>query len=171
MNTFDAVVTIVAIIAVVLGFNSGLLRSVATIFGYLLAAPFAVALTPLLTAAVFGRSGLSPDDTWLILLAVFVVLGVAISALLRVVVGEFAGTEISLPDRLAGAVLGGVRILLVAVLVVVIFDRIIPSDREPGFLAGSRLRPYLSAAGRVGLQTLPPEVDEYIGRLKRERGL
>jgi membrane protein required for colicin V production len=170
MNTFDAVVTIVAIIAIALGFNSGLLRSVATIFGYLLAAPFAVAITPHLTA-VFGRARLSPDDAWLILLAVFVVLGVVISALLRVMVGEFAGTEISLPDRLAGAVLGGVRIFLVAVLVVVIFDRIIPSDREPSFLAGSQLRPYLSAAGRAGLQTLPPEVDEYIGRLKRERGL
>jgi membrane protein required for colicin V production len=171
MNSFDAVVTVVAIVAVVLGFNSGLLRSVATIFGYLVAAPFAVAITPHVTAAVFGQSKLSADDTWLILLVVFVVLGVVISALLRVSVGEFAGSEISLPDRLAGAVLGGVRIFLVAVLVVVIFDRIIASDREPGFLAGSRLRPYLSAAGRMGLQTLPPEVDDYIDRLKRDRGL
>jgi len=72
---------------------------------------------------------------------------------------------------MAGAVLGAVRIFLVAVLVVVAFDRIIPTDRQPPFLVGSRLRPYLSAAGQKGLQSLPPDVEDYIDRLKRERGL
>jgi membrane protein required for colicin V production len=39
--------------------------------------------------------------------------------------------------------------LVVAVLIVVIFDRIIPADRQPAYLIGSKLRPYLSAAGHV----------------------
>jgi membrane protein required for colicin V production len=54
---------------------------------------------------------------------------------------------------------------------VVAFDRIIPAGREPPFLAGSKLRPYLSAAGQKGLESLPLDVEAYIDRLKRERGL
>ena len=33
------------------------------------------------------------------------------------------------------------------------------------------LRPILSQAGRLGLRTLPPDVEDYIDRLKRERGV
>jgi membrane protein required for colicin V production len=86
-------------------------------------------------------------------------------------VSEIVGPDAGLFDRLAGAALGAVRIFLIAVLIVVVFDRIIPADHQPPFLIGSRLRPYLSAAGQKGLQTLPPDVDDYIDRLKREHGL
>ena len=81
------------------------------------------------------------------------------------------GSEVGLFDRLAGAVLGAVRIALLAVLMVMIFDRIIPPNREPAWLSQSRLRPFLSAAGRQGLRALPPNVIDYIDRLKRQRGL
>ena len=77
----------------------------------------------------------------------------------------------SAPDRMAGAMLGFVRVALLAVLIVLIFERIIPSGREPAFLKGSQLRPILSAAGQAGLRSLPPEVADTIDRLKRERGL
>jgi membrane protein required for colicin V production len=170
MNAFDAVVSAVAILAIVLGFNSGLLRSLATILGYLIAAPLAVAITPYVTAFALGQS-VSPDKAWLVPVVVFVAAGVVVSALLRVVVGEFVGPEVGAFDRLAGAVLGAVRIFLIAVLIVVVFDRIIPADRQPQFLIGSKLRPYLSAAGRAGLRSLPPEIEGYIDRVKRERGL
>jgi membrane protein required for colicin V production len=59
----------------------------------------------------------------------------------------------------------------VAVLMVMIFDRIIPANREPAWLSQSRLRPVLSAAGRQGLRALPPNVIAYIDQLKRKRGL
>jgi membrane protein required for colicin V production len=171
MNTFDAVIYAVAILAILLGFNAGLLRSLATILGYLIAAPIAVAITPHVAALVLGRSTLPPNQTWLALCGVFIVVGIAVSALMRIAVGAFIGADIGLFDRVAGAVLGAVRIGLVAVLVVVIFDRIIPADRQPPFLADSQLRPYLSAAGQKGLQSLPPEIEDYIDRLKRERGI
>jgi membrane protein required for colicin V production len=171
MNPFDAVIYAVAILAIVMGFNAGLLRSLATILGYLVAAPIAIAITPKVTTLVLGQSTLSPNQTWFALCAVFLVVGIAISALMRIAVGECIGPDIGLFDRVAGAVLGVVRIGLVAVLIVVIFDRIIPADREPPFLAQSRLRPYLSAAGQKGLQSLPPEIEDYIDRLKRERGI
>ena len=60
---------------------------------------------------------------------------------------------------------------LVAVLIVLIFDRIIPAGRDPEFLKGSKTRPWLSLAAQSGLRSLPPEVSSYIDRLKRERGL
>jgi membrane protein required for colicin V production len=170
MNAFDAVIAAVAILAIVLGFKSGLLRSLATILGYLIAAPLTVAITPYVTAFALGLS-VSPDKAWLVPVVVFVAAGVVVSALLRAVVGEFVGPDVGAFDRIAGAALGAVRIFLIAVLVVVVFDRIIPADRQSQFLVGSKLRPYLSAAGRAGLRSLPPELEGYIDRVKRERGL
>jgi membrane protein required for colicin V production len=67
--------------------------------------------------------------------------------------------------------LGAVRVALLAVVLVVIFDRIIPPDREPAFLTGSTLRPVLSAAGDAGLRSLPPDLIALIDRLKRRHGL
>ncbi len=171
MNPFDAVVTAVMVVAVAIGFMSGLLRSLAAILAYLIAAPMAVAVTPRLTAFVAGQFTLPPEQSWIALFVVFVALGLVISALLRSLVDELAGEDIGLGDRVGGAALGVVRIFLVAVLIVVAFDRLIPADREPAFLAGSKLRPYLSAAGQKGLQTLPPEIEDYIDRVKRDRGL
>ena len=170
MNPFDAVISAIAVVAVVMGFSSGLLRSLATILAYLIAAPLAVAFAPYVMAAL-GQSRVSPGQAWIGLIAVFILLGVVVGALLRTLISEFAGSDIGLFDRVAGGVLGAVRIFLIAVLIVVIFDRLIPADRQPQFLAGSRLRPYLSEAGRLGLQSLPPEVEDYINRVKREHGL
>lgn len=170
MNPFDAAVTGFAILAVVMGFMSGLLRSLATILAYLIAAPVAVAITPRV-AALFGQSTIPPDKTWVALFVVFAAVGILLGALIRAAVGELIGSDAGLFDRVAGAALGALRIFLLAVLIVVVFDRIIPAGHEPPFLAGSKLRPYLSAAGRKGLQSLPPEVEDYIDRLKRERGL
>jgi membrane protein required for colicin V production len=81
------------------------------------------------------------------------------------------GQHIGIVDRITGALLGAGRIALVAVLIAVIFDRVIPQGRQPAFLTESLLYPYLSAAGRAGMQALPPEVSDYIDRLKKERGL
>ena len=75
-------------------------------------------------------------------------------------------------DALLARVCGNISALgtiLVAVLMVLIFDRIIPSNRQPPFLVDSRLRPILSMAGVQGLKSLPPDVADYIDQLKRER--
>jgi membrane protein required for colicin V production len=52
MNSFDAVIYVLVIVAVIAGFRSGLLRSVATILAYLAAAR--IALAP---ARDWSRSG------------------------------------------------------------------------------------------------------------------
>ena len=55
MNSFDAVVYLGLLIAVVTGFNTGLLRSAITILAYLFAMPIAVAATSLLAPQISGK--------------------------------------------------------------------------------------------------------------------
>jgi len=171
LNPFDAVIYLVALVAVVMGFNAGLLRSLATIFGYLAAAPVAVLATPPLSQFFTALFHLPPTQPWVEFCAIFLAAGLVLSAMCRLAVSELIGPRVSLPDRVAGALLGAVRIALLAVLLVMIFDRIIPLGREPGFLIGSQLRPILSQAGRAGLRSLPPDVADIIDRMKRARGI
>jgi membrane protein required for colicin V production len=171
INLFDAAVYIALFVAVVMGFMTGMLRSLATIFGYVAAMGAGVALAPTLTPIMTAQFKLQPMQTWLLFAVAFLVAGMALSALLRLAVSEMVGPAVSIPDRVAGAMLGALRVALLAVLIVVVFDRVIPPGREPEFLKGSQWRPVLSQAGRQGLRSLPPAVDEYIDRLKKARGL
>ena len=168
MNPFDAAIYGLTIVAVVMGFRSGLLRSVATIIGYLAAMPFALATSPALTLFVSApqQSNVQP---WAVFCGVFVASGILVGALLRRAVDDLTGPTVNIADRMAGAVLGAVRIGLLAILMVLIFDRIIPPSRLPPFLAESRLRPILSVAGQQGLKSLPPDVANLIDQLKKER--
>ena len=170
VSPFDIVVYAVGLVAIVLGFNAGLLRSLATIFGYVAAAPTAVTVTPSVTRFAFGDTQLSPDQAWWALCIVFIALGFVLSALLRTAVKEFISPEIRPFDREAGAPRRRAHRLGCGAGCSV-FDRIIPADRQPQFLAQSQLRPYLSAAGQQGLRSLPPDVETYIDRLKREHGI
>jgi len=168
-NLFDLAVYICLSLAFIAGFSSGLLRSLATIFAYVAGLGITVAAAPQITRIAAER--LPGVQSWVVLIAVFLLASVIIGAVLRHVIGEIAGPDISPLDRILGAVLGIARILFVAVLIVIIFDRIIPSGHEPSFLVGSRLRPVLSEVGRQGLRKLPPDIEDCIDRLKHERGL
>lgn len=171
INAFDLAVYAYLAVAIISGYRSGLLRSLATIFGYAIAAPVAVVAMSFLTPLLADRLQLPPGQSSLAYLVVFFVLGIILAALLRGAVGEISGPQIGPADRAAGALLGALRAVLVAVLMVMVFERIIPEGREPAFLRESNLRPILSQAGREGLRKLPPDVTEFIDRLKRERGI
>jgi len=166
MNSFDAAVYFVLVVAVVSGFNAGLIRSIATIMGYLAAMPVAMAATPYAARMLADKFSAPGVQNPLLFFGLFLVAGIAFGALLRTAINETVGPRISLPDRLAGSALGAVRIVLVAVTMVLIFDRIIPLDRQPAFLSGSQLRPILLMAGQKGLKSLPPDVTAYIDQLK-----
>ena len=101
MNLFDAVIYLCLLVAVVAGFRSGLLRSLATILGYVCAAPLAVAAAPYLTPILTGQFRLPPVQISLVLFGIFVALGILLSALLRMAVSEMVGPDISAPDHLA----------------------------------------------------------------------
>lgn len=164
MNVFDTLVIGFTLLAVVMGCRTGLLRSLATIVAYIIAAPVALVVAPKLTAY-------APDRGDLLFFVVFAVAGFVIGVLMRNAVSAVAGDHINWPDRVAGGLLGAVRIYLLAVLMVLIFDRIIPQERQPVWLTQSRLQPMLLAAGQRGVRSLPPNVTDYIDRMKRERGL
>ena len=168
-NLFDLAIYVCLFVAVVMGFMTGLLRSLATIFGYICGMGVAVAAGPKVIPPLMTYLKMPTPQTWIVFVAIFVAVGAAISALLRLGVSGMIGPNVSIPDRIAGATLGALRIGLLAVLLVLVFDRIIPPGREPGFLKGSLWRPVLSDAAQHGLQTLPPEVEDYIDRLKRQR--
>src|SRR5450432_1286665 len=157
MNSFDAVVYFVALVAVISGFNAGLLRSIATIMACLAAMPIAMTATPYRSGLRAAKPAPPAAQNPILFFVVFLVVGIALGALLRAAISEAVGARVSLPDRLAGSMLGAVRIVLVAVTMVLIFDRIIPADRQPAFLTGSQLRPILLVAGREGLKSLPPD--------------
>jgi len=57
----------------------------------------------------------------------------------------------------------------VATTFVLIFDQLLPVNRQPAFLNGSQLRPMFSAAGQMGFRSLPPDVAATIDRLRKER--
>ena len=168
---FDAVIYALIALAMVMGFISGLLRSMATIIGYVIAAPIALGVAPALSFLLARHLDMPPAYNGMVVVGLLLVLGMIFAALLRRALSDVTGPRVSLPDRIAGAALGAVRIGVVAVLIVVIFDRMIPPGVEPAFLAGSQLRPPLSAAGQAGVKQLPPEVTAYIDRLKRGRGI
>ncbi|MFD2181350.1 hypothetical protein [Rhodoplanes azumiensis] len=83
-------------------------------------------------------------------------------------VAAFVAPVVSLRDRLAGATLGAGRIGLGAVLLVLVFEGIVPVHLQPQAFTRSRLRPVLSRAGAAGLTTRPPEIEALIDTLARE---
>lgn len=169
MNSFDVVVYVGLVVAVVTGFNAGLLRSAVTILAYLFAMPIAVWATSMVSPAVAGKLNSPWMQNSLLFFGIFLVAGVALGKIMRMTLDDAIGTETGIGDRLAGAVLGAVRVGLVAITLVLIFDRLVPADRQPAFLIGSHLRPLLSIAGQKGFKSLPPDVAVHIDRLKKDR--
>src|ERR1700730_9934067 len=168
MNSFDAAVTIGLVIAVVTGFNAGLLRSAVTILAYLIAMPIAIWAMSFVSQAI-GSKPDAPLENAPILFGIFLAAGIGLAKLMRMALDETFGSEPGLGDRLAGAALGAVRVGLIATTVVVMFDALVPSNRQPEYLTASRLRPLLSVAGQRGFQSLPPDAVAYIDRLRKDR--
>jgi membrane protein required for colicin V production len=170
MNGFDAAVLAALAIAVATGFNAGLLRSAVNILAYLIAMPIAVWAMSLVSTLVDSQLSGSPwAQNWLLLFVIFVAAGVAIGKSMRMVLDETIGPSVGIGDRLAGAALGAVRVGLLAVTMVLVFDRLVPAYRQPQWLTGSRLQPLLSVAGQRGYRSLPPDLAATIDRLKRDR--
>lgn len=167
MNSFDVAVLACLIGAMAFGFRAGLLRSAATILAYLVAMPIAVWVTgiaaPHIAIGAFGSL-----QNPLLFFAAFMVAGAALSGLLRMAVNDVIGPDIGLGDRLGGALLGAVRVGLVAVTLVLIFEQLVPARAQPAYLTGSQLRPWLALAGQNGIRALPPDVTATIEQWKRD---
>jgi membrane protein required for colicin V production len=170
MNSFDAVVYFALAVAVVFGFRAGLLRSLAVILGYLLAMPIAVwAMSLFSPQPAGGTLGAPWLQNSLPFFGIFFGGGIVLGKLLQIAVNEMVGSEIGLFDRIAGAALGAARVGLVAIMLVLVFEQIVPPNLQPSFFSGSQLRPILSLMGQQGVRALPPDVTAAINQWKRER--
>lgn len=168
MNSFDIAVYAAFAIAIGFGFRTGLLGSAMTILAYLLAAPIAVALMPLIVPQIADNPNSPFLQNWIWFFGIFIVVGMLFGHIGRLALSDTI-REAGIGDRLGGAALGAIRVCLVAITLVLVFDQIVPANRQPPFLAGSHLRPLFSAAGRMGFKTLPPEAAAAIDRLKQDR--
>jgi membrane protein required for colicin V production len=164
---FDIAVCLVTIVAIIMGFQAGIIRSAATILGYISAAPIALFVSAFITKSLSGTFDVSTELKSFIFICVFIAVGFILGALLRFSIDEAVGPARTFIDRFLGAILGAVRIGLLAVTLVLVFDRVIPAGREPGYMLGSKLQPILLQAGKRGLRTLPPETVTYIDQLRR----
>jgi membrane protein required for colicin V production len=169
MNTFDVLVYAGLVIAAITGFNTGLLRSAVTILAYLFALPIALWAISLVAQQIDGKPDSPLAQNWVVFFCAFMAIGILLGKAARMALDEVIGPEVGIADRLTGAALGALRVGLVATTLVLIFDSLVPGDRQPAFLAGSHLRPLFSAAGKKGLRSLPPDVALLIERLKHER--
>lgn len=168
MNSFDLAVYAGLALAMGFGFRTGLLGSAITILAYLLAAPIAVALMPMIVPQVAGNPNAPPFQNWIWFFTIFVVVGMLFGYLGRLALSDTI-REAGIVDRIGGAALGAFRVGLVATTLVLVFDQIVPANRQPPFLVGSRLRPLFSTVGQMGFKSLPPEAAAAIDRLKLER--
>ena len=168
MNSFDLAVFAALAVAIGFGFRTGLLRSAMTILAYLLAAPIAVSLMPMIAPQIAANPNAPLLQNWIWLFGVFVVVGMLLGYIGRFLLDDTI-RDTGIGDRLGGAALGAIRVGLVATTLVLVFDQIVPANHQPPFLAGSHLRPLFSAAGQMGFKSLPPEAAAAIDRLKRER--
>jgi membrane protein required for colicin V production len=125
-NTFDLAVYACLFVAVVMGFMAGLLRSLATIIGYICGAGIAVAATPKALSLLANYPKIPTPQTWIVVVAIFIVTGALISVVLRLIVSGVAGRNVSVPDRIGSAALGAFRVAMLAIMLVLVFDRIVP---------------------------------------------
>ncbi len=105
MNSFDVVVYPGLVIAMVTGFNAGLLRSAVTILAYLIAMPIAVWAMSLIAPRIAG-AGASPltAEFAAVLRHVSGRSASVLGKLMRMALDETIGSEAGIGDRLAGAV-------------------------------------------------------------------
>src|ERR1035437_346978 len=110
--------------------------------------PIAVWAMSLVSPETDGKFSSPLIQNSLLFFGIFLIAGMVLGKLMRMALDETIGPGAGIGDRLAGAALGALRVGLVAITVVLIFDQLVPIDSQPAYLAGSQLRPLLSAAGQ-----------------------
>src|SRR6476469_5359521 len=107
MNPFDAAVLGLALLALVTGFSSGLLRSLATILAYVVAAPVALAVSPSVGAWLDTKRFLPPDQMQMLIsgtpFLLLVIVAMVLGALMRGAVSGVTSGHMVLADRVLGA--------------------------------------------------------------------
>jgi uncharacterized membrane protein required for colicin V production len=82
-NWFDLAIYVCLFVAIVMGFMTGLLRNLATIFGYIAGMGVAVVAAPRVTPLLTTYLKMPTMQTWIVIVAIFVAAGAVLSALQR----------------------------------------------------------------------------------------
>ena len=90
MNSFDLVVYAALALAIGFGFKTGLLRSAMTILAYLLAAPIAVSLMPMVVPQITGNPNAPQFQNWIWFFGIFLVVGMLLGYIGRFVLDSQA---------------------------------------------------------------------------------
>ena len=93
MNSFDAVVYLGLIIAVVIGFNTGLLRSAIAILAYVAAMPIAMGLVPLVSPQLDGQHALPFAQNAPLFFGAFLVIGMVLGKLTCMALDDIIGPQ------------------------------------------------------------------------------
>ena len=168
MNSFDAFVYVALLFAMVMGFNTGLLRSAITILAYMIAIPIAMTATSLLGPQLGNKIGPALAQNAMLFFGIFLISGMLLGKVAKIALDDATGSQTHLFDRIGGAGLGAVRVGLIATTLVLVFDLTATVGFQPEFLTGSKLRPMFSTAGQMGLKQLPPEFATSIVRLRQQ---
>src|SRR5689334_10973893 len=110
MNSFDAVVYVALLFALVTGFNTGLLRGAIKILAYLIAMPIAMTATSLLAPQPVGGLGSALAQNSILFFGIFLISGMLLGQVGRLVVDDATGSHPTLFDRIGGMTLGAVRV-------------------------------------------------------------
>jgi len=107
MNSFDIVVLLALAVAVVTGFNTGLLRSAVTILAYLVAMPIAVSAVSVIAPLLGGKIDQPFAQNWGFFLGLFLAAGMGLGKLARMALDmRIARKALRRGRRLLGAGLG-----------------------------------------------------------------
>jgi membrane protein required for colicin V production len=169
MNSFDIAVLVGLVFAVATGFRTGLIRSAVTILAYLVAMPIAATAMSMIAPGIAKLPASPFPANWALLFGLFLVTGMVLGRMARMMLDDTIGSDITILDRLGGAALGAIRTGLVVTTLVLVFDQLVPLAGQPQFLNGSQLRPLFSAVGQKGFRALPSDVVMTIERVRRER--
>jgi membrane protein required for colicin V production len=101
MNSFDAAVSLGLVVAVVTGFNAGLLRSAVTILAYLIAMPIAISAMSLMSPHIGGNISSPLTQNSLLLFGIFLIVGIVLGKGMRMALDDTFGPGGGIGDRLA----------------------------------------------------------------------
>src|SRR3984957_13265535 len=119
MNSFDAAICIGLLIAVVTGFNAGLLRSGVTILAYLIAMPVTVWAMSMLYRGIGIELSLTQNSPFFF--GIFLVIGLVLGKFMRMAVDDAIGPSAGIGDRLCCAALAFVFFGLFSITRLVFF--------------------------------------------------
>jgi membrane protein required for colicin V production len=165
----DLGLIVIILISALLAMLRGFTREVLAIASWGAAAAAAVYFYPLVLPYV--KPYISKDVLAMAAsaAAVFFVTLVLVSIVTIKLSDTILDSKVGALDRSLGFVFGVARGLLLCVIAFIFFSWLVPTDKQPEWVKGAKMRPFLAAAGDELTSMLPDDPDGIIGRFKKPK--